>query len=86
MRHGSRGLLRSRGLLAAVAAVGALALTACSGGASDVVGGSAGGADGSGGTINLYAYAVPKVGFDKLIPAFNKTEAGKGVAFQRRLR
>lgn len=58
-------------------------LTACSGGASDTVGGSAGGADGSGGTINLYAYAVPKVGFDKLIPAFNNTDAGKGVAFQQ---
>ena len=37
----------------------------------------------SAGTINLYAYAVPKVGFDKIIPAFNATDAGKGVAFQQ---
>ena len=43
---------------------------ACSGGSSDVVGAparstQAPAADGSGGTINLYAYAVPKPGFDK---------------------
>ena len=40
-------------------------------------------ADGSGGTINLYAYAVPKAGFDKIIPAFTATAAGKGVTFQQ---
>lgn len=59
-----------------------MALTACSGGASDTVGSDSAGADGSAGTINLYAYAVPKPGFDKLIPAFNATDEGKGVAFQ----
>ncbi len=40
-------------------------------------------ADGSGGTLNLYAYAVPKPGFDKVIPEFNKTDAGKGVQIQQ---
>jgi sulfate transport system substrate-binding protein len=59
-----------------------VALTACSGGASDTVGSDAVGADGSAGTINLFAYAVPKPGYDKLIPAFNATEEGKNVAFQ----
>jgi sulfate/thiosulfate-binding protein len=67
---------------AALVVATATALTACSGGgASDTVGGEAG-ADGSGGTINLFAYAVPKVGFDLLVPAFQETEAGEGVVFQ----
>ncbi|WP_062991328.1 sulfate ABC transporter substrate-binding protein [Nocardia anaemiae] len=68
---------RRRPVIAALTAVAAVVLTACGGGASDTVGG--GGADGSGGTLNLYAYAVPKPGFDKVVPAFNKTDKGKGV-------
>ncbi|MCP2318819.1 sulfate transport system substrate-binding protein [Nocardia amikacinitolerans] len=71
---------RRRYAAAALTAAAAVVLTACGGGASDVVGG--GGADGSGGTLNLYAYAVPKPGFDKVVPEFNKTEAGKGVQIQ----
>jgi sulfate/thiosulfate-binding protein len=82
-------------LSTALGAAALMALAACSGGSSDVVGNSGGGAvtgsatsagaaaNGSGGTINLYAYAVPKPGFDKVIPAFNATAAGKGVAFQQ---
>ncbi|MEP6631701.1 MAG: sulfate ABC transporter substrate-binding protein [Lapillicoccus sp.] len=79
-------------LATALGAVAALAMTACSGGSSDVVGGLAGAAStasgaaaaaGSGGTVNLYAYAVPKPGFDKVIPAFNATPAGQGVTFQQ---
>ena len=48
-------------------------MTACGGGgASDTVGAAADRTPpAKTGTINLYAYAVPKVGFDKLIPAFN---------------
>ncbi|WP_432279481.1 sulfate ABC transporter substrate-binding protein [Nocardia carnea] len=38
-----------------------------------------GGADGSGGTVDLYAYAIPKPGYDEVVPAFNETEAGEGV-------
>ncbi|MCA2208965.1 sulfate ABC transporter substrate-binding protein [Nocardia rosealba] len=73
----------SRRRVAAVAltAVAAVTLSACSGGASDSTGGDSA-ADGSAGTINLYAYAVPKPGFDKVVPEFNKTEAGKGVAIR----
>ncbi|WP_181698363.1 sulfate ABC transporter substrate-binding protein [Nocardia sp. GTS18] len=73
----------SRRRVAAVAltAVAALTLSACGGGASDSTGGDSA-ADGSAGTINLYAYAVPKPGFDKVVPEFNKTEAGKGVAIR----
>lgn len=73
--------LSRRSLAVALTAVAATVLSACSGGASDTVGGE--GADGSGGTLNLYAYAVPKPGFDKVIPAFNGTEAGKGVQIQQ---
>lgn len=70
--------------LAAAATVGALVMTACAGGgASDTVGGDAENAGARTGTINLFAYAVPKVGYDKVIPAFNQTEAGKGVQFQQ---
>ncbi|MEV0687144.1 sulfate ABC transporter substrate-binding protein [Nocardia sp. NPDC050378] len=73
----------SRRRVAAVAltAVAAITLSACSGGASDSTGGDSA-ADGSAGTINLYAYAVPKPGFDKVVPEFNKTEAGKDVAIR----
>ena len=70
--------------LAAVATVGAMVMTACAGGgASDTVGAAAGDAGAATSTIDLYAYAVPKVGFDKVIPAFNATAAGKGVQFQQ---
>lgn len=67
----------------AISSVAALTLSACAGGgSSDTAGASAG--DGEGATtLNLYAYAVPKVGFDKIIPAFQKTEAGQGVEFQQ---
>ena len=69
----------------ALAASATLALSACAGGSSDVVaqpGSTAAAADATS-TINLYAYAVPKVAFDVLIPAFQKTDAGKGVQFQQ---
>ncbi|MEV6771612.1 sulfate ABC transporter substrate-binding protein [Nocardia sp. NPDC051030] len=66
-----------RYLAVALTAVAATVLTACSGGSSDVVGGQ--GSDGKAGKLNLYAYSVPKPGFDKVVPAFNQTEAGKGV-------
>lgn len=74
---------RSGLFVTALAALGATVLTACSGGSSDTVGGGESSGDGSGGTINLYAYAVPKPGFDKLIPAFQATEEGADVEFQQ---
>lgn len=72
---------RRRFAAAALTTAAAVVLTACGGGASDSVDG--GGADGSGGSVNLYAYAVPKPGFDKVIPEFQKTEAGEGVQIQQ---
>ncbi|MFC4372497.1 sulfate ABC transporter substrate-binding protein [Nocardia halotolerans] len=66
--------------LATLTAVVAATLTACGGGVSDSTDDSVVVADGSGGTITLYAYAVPKPGFDEVVPEFNKTEAGDEVA------
>ena len=74
--------------LTAVAASGTLALSACAGGSSDVVaqpGSTAAGAAATS-TINLYAYAVPKVAFDVLIPAFQKTDGRQGRAVPAELR
>lgn len=34
-------------------------------------------------TLTLYAYAVPKVAFDPLVPAFQQTPAGQGVEIQQ---
>jgi len=72
--------LRSRTRLrAAVAlAVTATMLTACGGGASDVVGDKAG--EKADTTLNVIAYAVPEPGWSKIIPAFAATPEGKGVA------
>lgn len=72
-----------RVVLSAVAASLALAMTGCAGGGSSDVAGGTTSAGAGGVTLNLYAYAVPKVGFDKIIPAFNATEAGSGVQFQQ---
>src|SRR3954452_23706691 len=44
-------------------------------------GGAASGGDGSGGKLSLVAYSTPKEAYGELIPAFNKTAAGKGVSF-----
>ena len=37
--------------------------------------------DGSGGKLTLVAYSTPKEAYGELIPAFQKTAAGKGVSF-----
>ena len=62
----------------------ALAAAAC-GGASDTSGGSSSsgaGGSGSGSTkLALVAYSTPQVVYDDVIPAFQKTAAGKGVGF-----
>jgi sulfate/thiosulfate transport system substrate-binding protein len=61
----------------------ALVVAAC-GGASDDVGRSTDApkaASGGSAKLSLVAYSVPKPGFDKVIPLFEKTAAGKGVTF-----
>src|SRR5690349_18990690 len=58
------------------------ALAAGCGGASDTNGGgSASTGGGSKTQLALVAYSTPQVVYDDLIPAFQKTAAGKGVTF-----
>src|SRR4051794_10166671 len=63
-------------LLLAVAALGtAVAVTGCGGSSS---------AEGSGGgKLSLVAYSTPQEAYEQLIPAFQKTAAGKGVTFSQ---
>jgi sulfate/thiosulfate-binding protein len=63
----------------------ALVVAACGGASDEAGGGDAPKAASGGGStkLSLVAYAVPKVGFDKVIPAFEKTAAGKGVTFSQ---
>jgi sulfate/thiosulfate-binding protein len=42
---------------------------------------SAADGEGGGGTVDLVAYSTPEAVYDRLIPAFQKTAAGKGVDF-----
>ncbi|MFT3661790.1 MAG: sulfate ABC transporter substrate-binding protein [Gordonia sp. (in: high G+C Gram-positive bacteria)] len=56
-------------------------VTACGGGSTD----EPGGRDISSGDrrLNLVAYAVPKPGYDVLIPAFRDTPEGRGIGFSQ---
>ncbi|MFP5378648.1 MAG: hypothetical protein ACLGHP_02630, partial [Vicinamibacteria bacterium] len=63
-----------------LAALVALLVAGC-GGSSDSTDGSAGAASGGATKLSLVAYAVPKVGFDAVIPLFQRTAAGRDVAF-----
>jgi sulfate/thiosulfate transport system substrate-binding protein len=63
----------------------ALVVAAC-GGASDEAGSTSDAPKAAGGSstkLSLVAYAVPKVGFDKVIPLFEKTPEGQGVTFSQ---
>src|SRR3954447_19352842 len=68
-----------------VVALLALVVAAC-GGASDEVGGGTpqkAASGGGGAKLSLVAYSVPKPGFDKVIPLFEKTPQGKGITFSQ---
>jgi sulfate transport system substrate-binding protein len=62
-------------VLAAGAALAAAALLAACGTADASAGGS--------GRLSLVAYSTPKDAYAQLIPAFEKTDAGKGVTFSQ---
>ncbi len=72
--------MRRSAFTTAIAVLLAGALSGC-GGSSDSTAEAGGEAQGGGAKLSLVGYAVPKVGFDKLIPAFQATDAGKGVTF-----
>jgi sulfate/thiosulfate-binding protein len=70
----------------ALVATALVVVAAGCGGASDEVGGGAAApasADGETTNLSLVAYAVPKVGFDKVIPLFQQTPEGAGVTFSQ---
>ncbi|MEA2406137.1 MAG: sulfate/thiosulfate transport system substrate-binding protein [Thermoleophilaceae bacterium] len=62
----------------ALVALAALA-SGCGGQSSD----ASSGGSGSGGKLTLVAYSTPEEAYKELIPAFNKTSAGKGVSFSQ---
>jgi sulfate/thiosulfate-binding protein len=63
-----------------IALIATVALASCGGTSDDDSGG--GGSEGSGSTkLTLVAYSTPEEAYKELIPAFNKTSAGKGVSF-----
>ena len=67
-----------------ISALLSLAVLAACGGSSDSTNDGDSASSGGGDTkLSLVAYAVPKVGFDKVIPLFQKTDAGKGVTFSQ---
>jgi sulfate transport system substrate-binding protein len=69
--------------LALLAALVALVVAGC-GGSSDSAGGDDAAVNDGGATkLSLVAYSVPKVGFDKVIPLFEATSAGKDVSFSQ---
>jgi sulfate/thiosulfate transport system substrate-binding protein len=45
--------------------------------------GASGGGSGGGKRLTLVAYSTPREAYEALIPAFQKTEAGKGVTFSK---
>jgi sulfate/thiosulfate-binding protein len=74
---------RTRGLGLLLALV-ALVVAGC-GGSSDSTTSetTSSNPDGGGVRLSLVAYSAPKVGFDKVIPMFQKTPAGKNVTFSQ---
>jgi sulfate transport system substrate-binding protein len=75
----SRIRIRLLVLTVAIAVLPA-ALAAGCGGTSDE---SSASGDGGGGNLTLVAYSTPEEAYRELIPAFNKTSAGKGVSFDQ---
>ena len=75
---------RARTAAALMATAATLAIAGC-GGASDSTDSADSAASGASGStkLSLVAYAVPKVAFDKVIPLFQQTAAGKGITFSQ---
>jgi sulfate transport system substrate-binding protein len=72
---------RGFGLLLALVA---LVVAGC-GGSSDTTGSDSASSnpDGGGVRLSLVAFSAPKVGFDKVIPMFQQTPAGKNISFSQ---
>lgn len=90
MREQLRNTTRpvGRRLVLAAGIVAAVAATAACGGSSSTgaaTGSSAGSSAGSGKAVKLAltAYSTPQVAYEEIIPAFQKTDAGKNVTFSQ---
>ena len=68
-----------RAALAAAGLVSALALTACASTAAPS--GNSAAAAGEGVTLSLVAYSTPQAAYEKIITAFQQTDAGRNVTF-----
>ena len=76
-------VVKTRNSIIAVLASAALVAAGC-GGASDEKSGDAAASGGSGdkATLSLVAYSTPQVVYDEIIPEFDRTPEGEGVAFK----
>ena len=73
--------MRSRIAVFAALAAALMVGVGC-GGASDTKGGESGASSGGGSSLSLVAYSTPQVVYDEIIPKFNQTSEGEGVAFK----
>jgi sulfate/thiosulfate transport system substrate-binding protein len=78
--------VKARSLALLAVAIAAALLVAACGGADDTAGGGSSSSTSSGSgaktRLSLVAYSTPQVVYDEVIPAFEKTAAGKGVTFR----
>ncbi len=74
---------KSLRFILSLTALMSLAVLAACGGSSDDVDGDDAASSGGSTKLSLVAYAVPKVGYDVVIPLFQKTDAGKDVSFSQ---
>jgi len=74
--------VRARKIVPALLVVAGLATAGC-GGSSDTSNSATAASSGAGGgpKLSLIGYSTPQVVYDEVIPAFEKTSAGKGVSF-----
>jgi sulfate/thiosulfate-binding protein len=69
--------------LTALIALALLPVVAAGCGGPAEEGSTAGASEGGGARLSLVAYSTPKEAYEELIPAFQKTTAGKGVSFDQ---
>jgi sulfate/thiosulfate-binding protein len=79
----SRSWTRPLRLILSLMAVASLAVLAACGGSSDSTHDKDSASSGGGTKLSLVVYSVPKPGFDKVIPLFQKSPSGKGVTFSQ---
>jgi sulfate/thiosulfate transport system substrate-binding protein len=75
--------MQSRVIKWTIAGLALVALLAVASGCGGQSSEAASGGDGSGGKLTLVAYSTPEEAYKELIPAFNRTSAGKGVSFSQ---